>query len=83
MNRHRTFYPVQEPHSTQNNNLYQSIMGWIMMINTGEMGRCFGHSDYMHITQGRFSPSFPYPDNLFNSFSYHTDSSSISTDRDT
>ena len=37
-----------------------------------------------HITQGRFSPSFfSYPDNLFNSLSYHTDSSSISTDQDT
>ena len=52
------FYPAQEPCSMWNNNIYQSIMGWIMMINMGETGRCFGHSDYMYITQGKFSPSF-------------------------
>ena len=53
------------------------------MINTEETGRCSGQSDYMYITQGRFSPSFSYPDNFFNSLPYHTDISSISTNWDT
>ena len=35
------------------------------------------------ISHGRFSPSFSYPDNFFDSLPYHTDSSSISTNQDT